>query len=62
MNIPEWMTRHHLLLRQGVRLETVSADGGGYEGEHSEGLRGLRNITEIGNVIEVTGSYHGGIW
>ena len=34
------------------------ADGGGYEGKHSEGLLGPQNITKIGNVIEVPKLYH----
>ena len=37
------------------------ADGGGYDGEHGEDIPGLHNITKLGNVIEVPGSYHDGI-
>ena len=36
----------------------VTADGGGYEGKNDECLLGPRNITELGNVIELPGSYH----
>ena len=36
----------------------ATADGGGYEGKHVKGLSGPWNITELGNVIEVPGSYH----
>ena len=34
------------------------ADGGGYEGKHSEGLLGSQIITKIGNVIEVPKLYN----
>ena len=52
------MTHHHHQVRQGIRAETLLADGEGYEGKHSEDLPGLRNITKLDNVIEVPGSYH----
>ena len=45
-------------MRQGGRAETESADGGGYEGKHGKVLPGTHNITELGNIIEVPGSYH----
>ena len=43
---------------EGGRAETASADGGGYEVNHGKCLPVPQNITELGNVIEVPGSYH----
>ena len=58
MSVPEWTTHHHRPVCQGGRAETESADGGGYEVNHGKSLPGPRNITELGNAVEVPGSYH----
>ena len=58
MSIPSWTTHHHFPVRQGGRAETALADGEGYEGKHIKGLPGPQNTIELGNVIEVPGSYH----
>ena len=61
MSVPECKTHHHRPVRQGVRAETASTDGGGYEGKHGKDVPGLRNITKLGIAIEVPRSYHDGI-
>ena len=57
VSVPELTTHHHFSVRQGGRAETASSDGGGHEGKHGKDLPGLHNITKLGNVLEVPGSY-----
>ena len=61
MSVPGWTTHHHRPVRQGFRAETSSADGGGYEVKHGKDYPDLCNITKLGNVVEVPGSYHDSI-